>query len=46
MTFDFKKQFKELYRPGTKPSIVNVPEINFLAEYLLYACLTLFHPQM
>ena len=28
--FDFKKVFKELYLPGTTPSIIDVPEIPFL----------------
>ena len=29
--FDFKKEYKELYQPKTKPSIVDVPEMLFLA---------------
>lgn len=29
-TFDFKKAYKELYLPNTKPSIVDVPEIRFI----------------
>jgi hypothetical protein len=29
--FDFKKECKELYQPKTKPSIVDVPEMLFLA---------------
>lgn len=31
MAFDFKKEYKELYRPKTKPSIVNVEATNFIA---------------
>ncbi len=28
---DYKKEYKELYRPATKPSIVDVPEMIFIA---------------
>lgn len=31
MPIDFKKEYKELYMPKTKPSIVNVPKMNFIA---------------
>lgn len=31
MAFDFKKEFKELYRPSGKPSIVTVPPMNYIA---------------
>ena len=31
MAFDFKKEYKELYMPGRKPEIVNVPGINYIA---------------
>ena len=31
MTFDYKKEYKELYQPKNKPSIVNVPQMNFIA---------------
>ena len=31
MAFDFKKEFKELYAPKTKPSIIDVPKMKFLA---------------
>lgn len=31
MAFDFKKEYKELYLPKSKPSIVNVPKMNYLA---------------
>lgn len=31
MAFDFKKEYKELYRPSTTPSIIEVPTMNFLA---------------
>ena len=29
--FDFKKEFKNLYQPKTSPSIIDVPEIIFIA---------------
>ena len=31
MTYDFKKEMKELYAPKARPEIVNVPAANFLA---------------
>ena len=31
MAFDFKKEFKEFYLPKTKPEIVNVPKVNYIA---------------
>lgn len=31
MVFDFKKEFKEFYQPKTKPSIITVPKMNYLA---------------
>lgn len=31
MAFDFKKEFKEFYLPASKPSIVMVPAMNYLA---------------
>lgn len=31
MTFDFKKEYKELYGPKKKPEIVDVPKANFIA---------------
>lgn len=31
MPFDFKKEYKEFYLPPTKPSIVNVPPMNYIA---------------
>ena len=31
MVFDFKKEFKEFYPTKTKPAIVKIPKINFLA---------------
>lgn len=27
---DYKKMFKELYQPGTKPSVIDVPEMKFI----------------
>ena len=31
MTFDCKKELKEFYLPKSKPTIVNVPEANYIA---------------
>lgn len=31
MTFDFKKELKELYMPKNKPAVVNVPSAKFIA---------------
>ena len=31
MSFDFKKEYKEFYMPGRKPSIVTIPPMNYLA---------------
>lgn len=31
MTFDYKKEYKELYFPKNKPSLVTVPSINYIA---------------
>ena len=31
MAFDFKKEYKEFYVPKNKPSIVEVPKINYIA---------------
>ena len=31
MVFDFKKEYKELYKPKAKPSIINVEKANFIA---------------
>ncbi len=31
MAFDFKKEYKEFYMPKSKPSIVEVPRINYIA---------------
>lgn len=31
MAFDYKKEYKEFYMPPKKPTIVEVPEMNFLA---------------
>lgn len=28
---DYKKEFKDLYQPGTKPSIIDIPEMVFIA---------------
>lgn len=31
MAFDYKKEYKEFYLPPKKPTIVNVPKMNFIA---------------
>ena len=31
MPFDFKKEYKELYMPKQKPTIVDVPKANYIA---------------
>lgn len=31
MAFDYKKEYKEFYQPGKRPSIVSVPAMNFVA---------------
>ena len=31
VAFDFKKEYKDLYMPKTKPQIVNVPKANYVA---------------
>ena len=31
MVFDFKKEYKEFYMPKGRPSIVNVPKMNYIA---------------
>lgn len=31
MVFDYKKEYKEFYMPKSKPSIINVPKMNYIA---------------
>ena len=31
MAFDYKKEYKEFYLPGSKPGLVTVPAMNYLA---------------
>ena len=31
MAFDYKKEYKEFYMPKSKPSIVTVPPMNYIA---------------
>ena len=31
MAFDFKKELKEFYLPASKPTIVKIPAMNYLA---------------
>lgn len=31
MTYDFKKESRELYRPSGKPSVVTVPPMSYVA---------------
>ncbi len=28
--FDYKKEYKDLYQPKTKPSIIDVPKMTFI----------------
>ena len=31
MAFDYKKEYKEFYMPKNKPSIIEIPKMNFIA---------------
>lgn len=31
MAFDYKKEYKEFYMPKKKPSIVEIPKMNYIA---------------
>ena len=31
MAFDFKKEYKEFYMPKSRPEIVTVPKMNYIA---------------
>ena len=31
MAFDYKKEYKEFYMPKSKPSIVEIPKMNYIA---------------
>lgn len=31
MPFDYKKEYKEFYMPKSKPSIVEIPKMNYIA---------------
>ena len=31
MSFDFKKEYKEFYLPKSTPSVITVPEMNYIA---------------
>ena len=31
MAFDFKKEYKEFYKPKNKPEIVTIPKVNYIA---------------
>ena len=31
MAFDFKKEYKEFYMPKNKPSIIEIPKMNYIA---------------
>ena len=35
MAYDFKKEFRELYRPSGKPSVVTVPPLAMLARLIM-----------
>ncbi len=32
MAFDYKKEYKEFYMPKNKPSIVEIPKMNYIAK--------------
>ena len=31
MAFDYKKEYKEFYMPKNKPSIIEIPKMNYIA---------------
>ncbi len=31
MAYDFKREYKDLYLPKTKPALIEVPSMNFVA---------------
>lgn len=31
MVFDYKNEFKEIYKPGRKPNIIDMPKLNYIA---------------
>lgn len=31
MAFDFKKEYKEFYMPKSRPEIITVPKMNYIA---------------
>ena len=31
MAFDFKKEYKDIYSPKTKPAVIEIPQMNYLA---------------
>lgn len=31
MSFDYKKEYKEYYMPKNKPSIIEIPKMNYIA---------------
>ena len=33
MAFDYKKEYKEFYTPKNKPSIIMIPNMNYLAVH-------------
>ena len=33
MAFDYKKEYKEFYMPPAKPSVIDIPEMNFIAVH-------------
>lgn len=31
MSFDYKKEYKDFYIPKNKPSIINIPKVNYIS---------------
>ncbi len=31
MAFDYKKEFKDIYKPGKKPSLIEIPKLSYIA---------------
>ena len=30
MVFDFKKEYRDIYRPKNKPQIITIPKVNYI----------------
>ena len=33
MAFDYKKEYKEFYMPKNKPSIIEIPKMNYIHHF-------------